>query len=149
MKLVLKENVDKLGNAGDIVTVKDGYGRNYLIPSGRATLATSGALKAVEEVKRQAARKIEMSQIAVKELAAQIAEVTVTIPVVSGEEGRIHGTVTTTQIADALHEKGIDIDRRKIGLNEEVHSLGEYTATVSFTGDITADFKVWVVKAES
>lgn len=149
MKLVLNQYVDKLGDAGEVVTVKDGYGRNYLIPQGLAVLATPGVIKAKEEEKRQAARKLEVSQEALKELAAQIAETTVTIPVVSGEEGRIHGTVTTAQIADALNEKGIEIDRRKIELSEEVHSLGEYTATVSFSSDITADFKVWVVKAEA
>ncbi len=149
MKLVLNQNVDKLGDAGDIVTVKDGYGRNYLIPQGWAVLATPGVIRAKDEEKRQAARKIEVSKEALKELAAKIAETTITIPVVSGEEGRIHGTVTTAQIADALNEKGIEIDRRKIELNEEVHSLGEYTATVSFSSDITASFKVWVVKAEA
>lgn len=149
MKLVLNENVDKLGDVGDVVTVKDGYGRNYLIPQGKAVLATPGALRAIEENKIQAARKLEMNKESLKELAAKIAETTITIPVVSGEEGRIHGTVTTAQIADALEEKGLNVDRRKIELNEEVHSLGEYTATISFTSDISAELKVWVVKAEA
>ena len=146
MKLILKENVDKLGDAGEVVDVKDGYGRNYLIPQGKAVMASKGALKAIEEVKRQAEKKIELNLEAANELAEKIAETPVTIPVTSGEEGRIHGTVTTSQIADALKEKGIEVDRRKIELNEDVKALGEYTATVNLLNDINATLKIWVVK---
>ncbi|HKJ30977.1 MAG TPA: 50S ribosomal protein L9 [Balneolales bacterium] len=150
MKLILKENVDKLGDVGEVVDVKDGYGRNYLIPQGKAVMASKGALKAIEEVKRQAEKKIELNLEAAKELAEKIAETPVTIPVTSGEEGRIHGTVTTSQIADALKEKGIEVDRRKIELNEDVKALGEYNATVNLLNDISANLKIWVVKkAES
>ncbi|HKJ44371.1 MAG TPA: 50S ribosomal protein L9 [Balneolales bacterium] len=150
MKLILKENVDKLGDAGDVVDVKDGYGRNYLIPQGKAVMASNGALKTIEEVKRQAAKKVELNLEAAKELADKIGETPVTIPVTSGEEGRIHGTVTTAQIADALKEKGIEIDRRKIELKEDIKALGEYIANVSLMSDINAELKVWVVKkAES
>lgn len=150
MKLILKENVEKLGDAGEVVDVKDGYGRNYLIPQGKAVMASKGALKAIEEVRRQAEKKVELNIETAKELAEKIAETPVTIPVTSGEEGRIHGTVTTAQIADALKEKGIEVDRRKITLNEDVKALGEYIATVNLMNDISADLKVWVVKkAES
>jgi large subunit ribosomal protein L9 len=150
MKLILKENVDKLGDAGDVVDVKDGYGRNYLIPQGKAVMASKGALKTIEEVKRQAAKKVELNLEAAKELADKIGETPVTIPVTSGEEGRIHGTVTTAHIADALKEKGIEIDRRKIELKEDIKALGEYIANVSLLSDINAELKVWVVKkAES
>lgn len=149
MKLILIENVDKLGETGDLVNVKDGYGRNYLIPQKKAVMATPGRVRAYEEEQRQVAMKQEMDQKEATELAARIGETPVTIPVVSGEEGKIHGTVTTSQIADALKEKDINVDRRNITLQEEVKSLGEYIAVVSLTKDISAELKVWVVKAES
>lgn len=150
MKLILKENVDKLGDAGEVVDVKDGYGRNFLIPQGKAVMASKGALKSIEEVKRQAAKKVELNIEAAEELAKKIADTPVTIPVTSGEEGRIHGTVTTAQIADALKEKDIEVDRRKIELHEDVKALGEYIATVTLINDISAELKIWVVKkAES
>ncbi len=149
MKLVLKETVEKLGEAGDIVTVKDGYGRNYLIPRGKAAVATQGAVRAVEERQRQLEKRFSLDRQAAEELAGKIKETSITIPVTAGEEGKIHGTITTMQIARALAEKGIQIDRRKVTLNEEVRSLGEYTADVQLHGDITAGLKVWVVKDES
>jgi len=149
MKLILKETVEKVGESGDIVTVKDGYGRNYLIPQGKAEVATPGAVRAIEERQRQLAKRFELDRKAAEELAQKINETSITIPVTSGEEGRIHGTITTMQIAHALSEKGIDIDRRKITLNEDVKSLGEYTAEVQLESDITAELKIWVVKDES
>lgn len=149
MKLILIENVDKLGEAGELVNVKDGYGRNFLIPQKKAVMATPGRVHAYEEEQRQMAKKLEMDQKEAEELATRIGEASVTIPVVSGEEGKIHGTVTTSQIAEALNEKDINVDRRNITLKEEVKALGEYIAVVSLTKDISAELKVWVVKAES
>ena len=148
MKLILTQNVEKLGAKGDVVTVKDGYGRNYLIPQGKAHLATKGALRAIEEEQRQAARKVELSLQASQELAQKIETLSVTLSVTAGEEGRIHGTITTRQIAEALSDKGVDVDRRNITLSGDVTALGEYTAVVDLRNDIKADLKVWVVKAE-
>lgn len=149
MKLILIDDVEKLGEVGDLVNVKDGYGRNFLIPQKKAVLATPGRIRTYEEEQKQAALRREMNQKEAEELAAKISEASVTIPVVSGEEGKIHGTITTRQIADALKEKDIVIDRRDITLGEEVKALGEYTATVTLTSEINAELKVWVVKAES
>lgn len=149
MKLILKEAVEKLGESGDVVTVKDGYGRNYLIPQGKAVVASAGAVRAVEERQRQLARRFEIDLKTAEGLAKKIKETSITIPVTSGEEGKIHGTITTIQIARALSEKGIQIDRRKITLNEDVKSLGEYTAKIQLQGDISAELKIWVVKDES
>lgn len=147
MKLVLKQDVENLGEAGEIVTVKPGFGRNYLIPQGKAILATKSTLKAAEEEIRQASRKIEAKLKAAKDLAEKLTATSVTISVTAGEDGKIFGTVTTQQVADALTEKGFDIDRRKITL-EDVKSLGEYKAGVHIQGDIRADVNVWVVKDE-
>ncbi len=147
MKLVLIEEVENLGSAGDVVTVKDGYGRNFLIPQGKAIVATKGAVKSIEENNRQAFKKREALIQASKSTAEKLASTSVTISVTAGEDGKIFGTVTTQMVADALTEKGFEIDRRKVTI-DDVKALGEYTATVHVQGDIRADVKVWVVKSE-
>lgn len=146
MKLILREEVEKLGAAGDVVTVKPGYGRNYLIPNGKAVLATDGALKEVERLKSAAARRAELTVEAAKELAQTLETTSVTISVSTGEEDKIHGTVTNIQVAEALAERDIVVDRRKISLDQEIKTLGEYTATVELLGELKATVKVWVVR---
>ncbi len=148
MKLILKQDVDNLGQAGELVTVKDGYGRNFLIPTGKAILATKGAIKAIEEELRQQARKIEANRENAAKLSEQIEGVSITITAKAGEDGKIFGTVTTQQLADALNEKGFEIDRRKISINDDVKHLGEYVAEVDVFSDIKANLKFWVVKSE-
>lgn len=146
MKLILKEDIEKLGTAGEVVDVKPGYGRNYLIPQKKAVMATDSALREIESRKRQAALRAELTVEAAKELAEKIETLSVTIPVTTGEDEKIHGTVTTIQLAEALEEKDILVDRRKITLDQEIKSLGEYTATVDLLGDLKPQLKVWVVK---
>lgn len=148
MKLILKEDVDKLGSAGEVVDVKPGYGRNYLIPQAKAVLATESAIREIENMKRQAALRAELTVDAARELAEQLEVTSVTIPVTTGEDDKIHGTVTNIQIAEALEERDITIDRRKITLDQDIKSLGEYTATIELIGDIKPKIKVWVVKDE-
>lgn len=148
MKLILKKDVENLGSAGEVVDVKPGYGRNYLIPQAKAVLATDSAIREIENMKRQAALRAELTIDAAKELAEQLEVTSVTIPVKTGEDDKIHGTVTNIQIAEALEERDITIDRRKITLDQEIKSLGEYTATVELVGDIKAKVKVWAVKDE-
>lgn len=148
MKLILKENVEKLGEAGELVDVKDGYGRNYLIPKGKATLATPGAIRQFEHLQRQAALRADLSVEAAKELAQQLEATSVTIPVTVGEDDKIHGTVTNIQVAEALEERDIIIDRRKISLDQDIKTLGEYTATVDLMGELNPKVKVWVVKED-
>ncbi|TVR31427.1 MAG: 50S ribosomal protein L9 [Balneolaceae bacterium] len=148
MKLILKEDVEKLGTAGELVDVKPGFGRNYLIPKGKAELATPGAIRQFEHLKREAALRAELSVEAAKELAETLEATSVTIPATVGEDDKIHGTVTNIQIAEALEERGIIIDRRKISLDQEIKSLGEYTATIDLLGDLKPKVKVWVVKED-
>lgn len=148
MKVILKEDVEKLGKAGDLVDVKDGYGRNYLIPQAKAVLATKGAIAEVELMKKRAALKAELTVKEAKELAKQLDTISVTIPVTTGEDDKIHGTVTNVQIAEALEERGILVDRRDISIDEDVKVLGEYTATINLLGDLKPQVKFWVVKAE-
>lgn len=148
MKLILKEDVETLGSAGEVVDVKPGYGRNYLIPQQKAVMATTGAMQAIQERKRQAALKAELTVAAAKELAEKIEALSVTIPVTTGEDEKIHGTVTNIQIADALEEKDILIDRRKITIDQDVKTLGEYTATIDLVGELKPTLKFWVVKGD-
>lgn len=146
MKLILKEDVDKLGDSGDIVDVKPGYGRNYLIPQGKAIMATEGALKQLEAIKETAEKRAELTVEAAKEMAERLETTSVTIPVSVGEDERIHGTVTNQDVADALAERDIEIDRRKIEIDQDIKTLGEYTATINLLGDLKQQIKVWVVK---
>jgi len=145
MKLILNANVEKLGAAGELVNVKNGYGLNFLIPQGLATLATRAAMSSWEGRKKREALKAELDLAGAEQLAAKIAATNVTIAVKTGEDDRIFGSVTTSNIADALAEKSIFVDKRKITL-EDVKALGEYTAHVDLHTDVKAGFKVWVVK---
>ena len=146
MKVILKENMDKLGEAGNIVEVKPGYGRNFLIPQGKAIFATNANLKAYEEEKKLEERKALKGQKAAKELAEQLSKVSVTSAVQVGEEDKIFGSVTTQNIADLLKEQGFDIDRKKILLSEGLKALGVYDVKIKLHPEVEATIKVWVVR---
>lgn len=148
MKLILKEDVEKLGSAGDLVEVKPGYGRNYLIPQGKAVMATPGAVKEYEALQREAELRAELTVEKAKELADQLETTSVTIPASVGEDDKIHGTVTNIDVANALEERDILIDRRKISIDQDIKTLGEYTATVDLLGDLNPQIKIWVVKED-
>lgn len=148
MKIILKEDVEKLGQAGELVDVKDGYGRNYLIPQAKAVLATKGSIAELELMKTRASQKAELTVKEAKGLAKQLESTSLTISVTTGEEDKIHGTVTNVNVAEALAEKGIEVDRRNITIDGDVKALGEYTASVNLVGDLKPVVKFWVVKAE-
>ncbi len=144
MKVILLKDVPKLGEEGEVVTVKDGYGRNYLIPQGLAHLATPSAIKANAEMKRQASRKIAKRKEEQIGLAEELSNTEVVVEVKVGEEDRIFGTVTPTQIAIQLAKQGFDIDRRVIELTEDIKTLGVYTAEVRLSSDAIGKVKVRV-----
>lgn len=144
MKVILKKDVPKLGDEGEIVTVKNGYGRNYLIPQGFAKLATEGAIREHDEMIRQASRKIAQRKEENQKLAEDLNKVEVVVEVKVGEENRIFGTVTPTQVAVQLARQGYEIDRRRIEINEEIKMLGVYTANIKLSSDISAQVKVRV-----
>lgn len=146
MKLILREDVEKLGDSGDIVEVRAGYGRNYLIPQGKAMMATDGALKQLDRIREQAERRAELTIEAAQEMAERLETTSVTIPVSVGEDERIHGSVTNQDVAEALEQRDITIDKRKVSLDQDIKTLGEYTATVNLIGEIKPQIKVWVVK---
>ncbi len=146
MKVILRQNYESLGSIGELIDVKDGYARNYLIPRGIAYAALKGNIQALEEEKKIAEKKIQQELSAAESLSAELEKVSVTIPVQVGEEDKIFGSVTTQMIADALKEKGYDIDRRKIEIEETIKSLGIYGINIKLHPKVSAKIKVWVVR---
>lgn len=144
MKIILTQDVKNLGHKDDVVVVKDGYGRNYLIPKGMAKLATDGAMKMLAEDIRQRAFKIEKLRKDAEQISAKLNGASVTVKTKAGASGKIFGSVTGLQIANALKEQGYDVDRRKIAV-DDIKNLGTYTADINLFKDITASITVEVV----
>lgn len=144
MKIILKKEVASLGEAGDVVEVKSGYGRNYLIPQGFAYAATPSALKQLEETKRQRAHKEAKLVADAEALAAKIAATPVTVSVKVSESGKIYGSVTTAQVEEALKAAGIEVDKKNITLGE-IKTVGEYEGSVKCYKAVKAVVKVTVV----
>lgn len=143
MKVILTRDVENLGQQGEVVSVKAGYGRNYLIPRGYALVATDAVVRHQQELRRQAAHKILKQKEDAEALAALIEKEDVVITARAGEEGKIFGSVTAQQVADGLAARGLEIDRRKIDL-EEIRALGVYTGTIKLHADVVAKVKVRV-----
>jgi large subunit ribosomal protein L9 len=144
MKIILTQDVKNLGHKDDVVVVKDGYGRNYLIPKGMAKLATDGAMKMLAEDIRQRAFKVEKLRKDAEQISAKLNGASVTVKTKAGASGKIFGSVTGLQIANALKEQGYDVDRRKIAV-DDIKNLGTYTADINLFKDITASITVEVV----
>lgn len=147
MKVILKENIDTLGQIGDIVKVAPGYARNYLLPKGLAIEATEKNAKALEHAKRQLAYKKNKALEAAKLLAGKLEAVTVALSHQAGEEGKLFGSVTTMEIAAFLKQQGLEVDRKKMVLAEPIKQLGEYTVPVKIHPEVTANLKVQVSAA--
>ncbi len=146
MEVILKKNVDKLGYTNEVVTVKPGYGRNFLIPQGYAVLATASAKKAHEEIMRQKSHKESKMLAEAQAIAAKLAEVTLSIATKAGENGKIFGSVNTVQIAEALREAGFDIDRKSLKIKEEpIRDLGTFEAEANLYKGVKQTFKIEVV----
>ncbi|KMQ52910.1 50S ribosomal protein L9p [Chitinispirillum alkaliphilum] len=148
MQVVLMKDYGNLGKAMDVVTVKDGYARNYLIPSGVAVPATEGNKKIVAQAKNSAEKREEKKLKEARQLAKKIEQVPCTIPVKVGEEEKIFGSVTSQEIADLLNKEGFNIDKKAVGLDEPIKQLGVYNVKVNLYKDVYAKVKVWVVKEE-
>lgn len=146
MEVILKKNVDKLGYANEIVNVKPGYGRNFLIPQGYASLATASAKKAHVEMMKQKAHKENKLEIEAKEIAAKLADVTVSIVTKAGENGKIFGSVNTLQLAEALRKEGFDIDRKSLKIKDEpIKEIGTFEAEANLFRGVKQAFKFEVV----
>ena len=146
MEVILKKNVDKLGYTNEIVTVKPGYGRNFLIPQGYAVLATASAKKAHAEVMKEKAHKESKLVAEAQELAAKLAELTVTISTKAGETGKIFGSVNTVQLSEALKKAGYDVDRKSLKIKDEpIKEVGTYEAEANLHKGVKPVFKFEVV----
>ncbi len=147
MRVILKQEVTNLGDAGDIVNVRPGYGRNFLIPRGLAIPATEGSIHQVEHQKRvaDAIRRKNLAQA--KELQGRLEGTAVSIRRETGEDDRLFGAVTNRDIADALQNEGIEVDRRAIVLDDPIKNIGLFTVPVRLHRDVTASVRVYVIRA--
>lgn len=146
MKIILRKDFETLGKVGDTVEVKDGFARNYLIPQKIAFEATKGNLRALEEEKEQVARRSDKQLRAAQKLASELEKLSLTIQMKVGEEEKLFGSVTSQMIAEVLKEKGIEIDKRIIELEEPIKALGIYSVDLKLHPDVIGKVKVWVVR---
>ena len=145
MKIILKEDVTNLGYKDDVVEVKDGYGRNYLIPQGKAVIANNSNLRQLEENQRQRAHKLAKIKADAEAAAAALADVALTIGAKASATGTIFGSVNNIQIAEALEKLGPNVDRKIIVLKEPVKELGKYTAKINFHKEVSVEIPFEVV----
>lgn len=147
MKIILKEDHGVLGSAGDVVEVKGGYARNYLIPRGIGKVANASNIKSMEELRRQQHKKINKEVEDAKQLAGELEKVTLELTVKTGEDNKVFGSITSQNITDALHEKGFsNIDKRKILLAHPIREIGEFPVKIKVYGEVMAEITVKVDK---
>ena len=145
MEVILKEDVVNLGQRGDVVKVADGYGRNFLLPRKLALQATDANKAVIEQMKFAAARRSASEKAQAEELAGKLEPVVLSFTRKSGESGQLFGSVTSADIAAELANKGVEVDRRKIALNEPLKSVGEFSVAIKLHREVTAHVKVQVV----
>ena len=146
MDVILMESVENLGEMGDTVTVARGYARNYLIPQGKAVLATEGHRKMVQEHMKLEAKRDDLRRAGAEELAAKLGELSCTITVQAGEDDKLFGSVTARDIAEALESEELEFDHKMIQLDEAIKQLGVYSVPVKLHSAVEVTAKVWVVK---
>lgn len=146
MEVILKQDVDKVGSFGQIVRVKDGYARNFLIPKGLALAKSSSNIRAIEAEKKQKDLLILKEKQKAQEIADKISQVSCSLRVHAGVDDRLYGAVTNEDIANALLEEGIEIDKRKIEITEPIKTIGVYLVPVKLHPEVKVNIKVWVVK---
>lgn len=147
MEVILTQDVPTLGTQGAVVTVKDGYARNFLLPRGLAAPATAAAQRVVEQLRRRTEAEAATALAQAQALAQQLATVSCTISATVGEQEKLHGSVTAADIAQALQEHGVVLDKRQVDLDAPIHQLGVYRVSVRLHPQVQATVKVWIVKA--
>ena len=148
MKVILRDDIEKLGSAGDVIEVANGYGRNYLIPKNLAVPATTGNLRSIDEIKTQKTFRERKSRREAERVKDKLEKLSLTAEVQTGEEDKVFGSVTASTIGKLLADQGFEIDRRKIILSEPLKALGVYTIEVKLAPDVIANVKLWIVKKE-
>jgi large subunit ribosomal protein L9 len=146
MKVILRKDHEKLGKIGDVVDVKDGYARNYLIPQDIAYTANPGNLKALDEEKKQHSLRDQKEERTAQKTASKLESVSVTIKAKVGEDEKLFGSITSQMIAESLQEQGLTLDKRIIELEEPIKALGIYTVPVKLHPKVMGKVKVWVVR---
>jgi large subunit ribosomal protein L9 len=148
MKVILRDDIEKLGTAGNIVNVADGYARNFLFPRNLAVPATRGNTRSIEEIKKQKQVRENKRRREAEKMKDKLEKLSLTAEVQTGEEDKIFGSVTAANIATLIEKQGIEIDKRKIHLDEPLKALGVYTIEIKLATDVTAGVKLWIVKKE-
>jgi len=146
MQIVLKEDIDKLGRRGEVIKVADGYARNYLLPLGKALPATAGNLKVIEREKRRYMVRLSKEKEENEALSRKIQALSLTLVRKVGENDVLYGSVTSGDIAEALSQEGVGVDKRRIQLQDPIKSLGIYNVPIRLHPEVTTEVKVWVVK---
>ncbi|TMB67929.1 MAG: 50S ribosomal protein L9 [Deltaproteobacteria bacterium] len=145
MEVILREDIPNLGKIGEVVRVRDGFARNYLLPRGLVLVANKRNLKTFQHQKKMVADQKQRFLRQAQSVSNELAGVSLTIPMRTGEEGKLFGSVTNIQIEKALKAKGLDVDRRKIHLDEPIKTLGDFEVPVRLTAELTVSLKVSVV----
>ena len=148
VQVILREDIHRLGAAGDLVSVRPGFARNYLLPQGKAMLATPGKMQEIEHQRRIVAAKLAKELADLEALRSRLAGVVLEFTAQAGEEGKLFGSITAQHIAEQLATKGLDIDRRKIVLDDAIRSVGRHTVQVRLRGEATAQVEVVVNAAQ-
>jgi large subunit ribosomal protein L9 len=150
LKVILRQDVPELGQSGDIVTVKPGYARNFLLPRGMAFEATGANIKQLEDEKRRGEAKSKQQYLEARRRATQLENVSLTFAANAGEEGKLFGSITSSDIADRLKEQNLDfeVDKRDIELEEPIKSLGVYNVSIRLHTDVKPEIKIWVIKQD-
>jgi large subunit ribosomal protein L9 len=146
MKVILRQDYSQLGKMGDVVEVKSGFARNFLLPRNIAYEATESSLKMLQEEKKQSERRTAKEQKSAESMAEQLSKTSVTIKMKVGEDDKLFGSVTSQMIADSLVEKGVTLDKRTIELQEPIKALGIYDVPVKLAAGVSGIVKVWVVR---
>lgn len=148
MKIILRQDVENLGSVGEVLNVKDGYARNYLIPRELAYVANPTAMRRLEVERVEYMKKMERLRELAELTASRLSELQISIPMQTGEEGRLFGSVTPQMIASELEMRGFDIDRRTIIIEEPIKTLGVFDVKVKLHHDVMGTLKVWVISQE-
>jgi large subunit ribosomal protein L9 len=146
MEVILRQSIENLGNPGDVVNVKPGYARNYLLPRGLAYEATPGNLKRIASERQRLEAAESTRRDAAKDLAKRIEEVSLTFSARVGEEGKLFGSITATDIAHQLEAQGVQIEKRQIDLHEPIKTLGVFQVPIRLHADVRPEIRVWVIK---
>jgi large subunit ribosomal protein L9 len=145
MKIILREDVEKLGKAGEVVKVKDGYGRNYLIPRQLAVLANVRNMKALDHDRRTIETRAKKTRKTAEATAATLSAVSLILPAKAGEEGKLFGAITSRDIAEALGKAGLTVDRKSIQLADPIKQVGDYKVKIRVAADVLPEISVSVV----